>query len=169
MEEDSSLRDSKAFKEYSTGERSKIKHPWVTITLAGVIVAGAMVFTNWLGTALHGNPYSFNFILALYGVPAGFACAMRNKTLSAFTSLRYSTYSALIATGAYFLITLVAILASPLNAFGVVTSIGQLAIASAVIAVFFICVTFAALPKITCFEYMPRGKRCTKVNICTRS
>jgi hypothetical protein len=144
LAEESSLRESMAFKEYSTGERSKIKHPWVTITISGILVAGAMVLTNWLGTALHGNPYSFNFILALYGIPAGFACAWRNKTLSAFTSLRYSTFSALIATASYFLITLIALFASPLNAIGMISSIGQLAVASAIIAVFFICVTFAS-------------------------
>ena len=144
MEEENQLRGSMAFKEYSTGERSKIKHPWVTITISGVLVAAAMVLTNWLGTALHNNPYSFNFILALYGIPAGFACGWRNKTLSAFTSLRYSTYSALIATASYFLITLVVLLVSPTSAIGMVSSLTQLLIACAIIAIFFICVTFAA-------------------------
>jgi len=143
LAEESSLRDSMAFKEYSTGERTKIKYPWVTIIISGILVAVAMILTNWLGTALHGNPYSFNFILALYGIPAGFACAWRNDTLSAFTSLRYSTFSSLFATATYFVVTLIVILASPTSALGMISSIGQLAIASAVIAVFFICVTFA--------------------------
>ncbi|MCE7745637.1 MAG: hypothetical protein GPJ52_10945 [Candidatus Heimdallarchaeota archaeon] len=128
MEEENSLRNSVAFREYSTGERTKIKYPWVTIIISGILVAVAMILTNWLGTALHGNPYSFNFILALYGLPAGFACAWRNDTL----------------TATYFVVTLIVILASPTSALGMISSIGQLAIASAVIAVFFICVTFAS-------------------------
>ena len=143
MEEETSLRGSMAFKEYSTGERSKIKHPRLTIAISGILVAVAMILTNWLGAALYGNPYSFNFILALYGIPAGFACAWRNKTLSAIHSLRYSTFSALIATATYFLITLIVIFTSINNAVELLSSIGQLAIASAIIAIFFICVTFA--------------------------
>jgi len=143
LEEETGLRGSMAFKEYSTGERSKIKHPWVTIAISGILVAVAMILTNWLGTALYDNPFTFNFILALYGIPAGFACAWRNKTLSALHSLRYSTFSALIATASYFLITLIVIFASPTSALGMISSIGQLAIASAIIAIFFICVTFA--------------------------
>jgi len=42
-----------AFREYSTGERIKIKYPWVTIIISGILVAVAMILTNWLGTALH--------------------------------------------------------------------------------------------------------------------
>ena len=144
MVEEDSLRNSAAFKEYSTGERSKIKHPWVTIVVSGILVSVAMVLTNWLAVALHANPFSFNLILGLYGIPAGFACAWRNKTLSAITSLRYSSYSALIATAAYFVISLVIILTSPTNAVGAILNIGSLAIACAILAVFFICVTFSA-------------------------
>jgi hypothetical protein len=143
LEEETDLRESMAFKEYSTGARSKIKHPWFTIVISGILVSVAMVLTNWLATALHGNPYTFNFILALYGIPAGFACAWRNKTLSAFTSLRYSTFSALFATLAYFLISLIFVFLGQPSAVEIIARLTQLAIACAVIAVFFICVTFA--------------------------
>ncbi len=144
MEEDNQLRGSMAFKEYSTGERSKIKHPWVTISISGILVAVSMVLTNWIAFALHGNPYSFNLILALYGIPAGFVCAWKNKTLSAITSLRYSTYSALIAIATYFLITLVFLFLTPETAAQILFEIGQLLIACVIIAIFFICVTFSS-------------------------
>ncbi|NPE07054.1 MAG: hypothetical protein GNW80_02125 [Asgard group archaeon] len=144
MVEEENLRDSMAFKEYSTGERSKIKHPWITIVISGILVSVAMVLTNLLAVALHANPFSFNLILGLYGIPAGFACAWKNKTLSAITSLRYSSYSALIATATYFLISLIMLLISPTNAVGAILSIGSLVIACLILAVFFICVTFAA-------------------------
>ncbi|NHJ32800.1 MAG: hypothetical protein FK732_08050 [Asgard group archaeon] len=145
MEEENDLRGSMAFKEYVTGERTKIKHPWLTIVFSGILVAVAMVFTNWIATALHGNPYSFNFILALYGIPAGFVCAWKNKTLSAITSLRYSSYSALIATASYFLITVILLFTTPAgSAAGYFSQLSQLVIACLIICVFFVCVTFAA-------------------------
>ncbi len=143
LEEDTNLRDSQAFKEYALGRSKKIPLPWATIIISGVIVGAAIIATNILAVALHGNPYAFNFILGLYGLPAGFACAWKNKTFSLLTSLRYSTFSALIATGTFFFISLIFVLINANGTFGYIVGIVELLIACALIAVFFVCVTFA--------------------------
>ncbi|MGC9778935.1 MAG: hypothetical protein HZR80_06805 [Candidatus Heimdallarchaeota archaeon] len=143
LEEDTNLRDSQAFKEYAHGRSKKIPLPWVTIIISGVLVSVAMIATNFLAVALYGNAYAFNFILALYGIPAGFACAWKNKTFSALISLKFSTISALIATVTFFLISLIFVLTNANETFGYIVGIVELLIACAIIAVFFICVTFA--------------------------
>ena len=72
-------------------------------------------------------------------------CAWKNKTLSAITSLRYSSYSALIATASYFIITIILLFTTPAgSAAGYFSQISQLVVACLIIAVFFVCVTFAA-------------------------
>jgi len=86
VEENSDIIESPAFKEYQTGTRTKIKAPWWWIIIIGIITAIVSLLT----------PMALNFIIGLYGIPAGFVIALRNKTLSFLVSFRYSSYSAII-------------------------------------------------------------------------
>jgi len=95
--EESHLSSSLAFKEYARGPNKKVSPPWATIIITGVLVGLAYVGTEIFASLVYDNPYALNFILALYGIPAGFFCGLKNKNLSLLTSLQYSTLSALFS------------------------------------------------------------------------
>ena len=107
IEENSDLRESVAFKEYSTGVRLKIKTPWLWIIVIGLITAIVSLLTNVFASAVLGNAWALNFIIGLYGIPAGFIVAFRNKTLSFLVSFRYSSYSAIVFTVFFFLLGII--------------------------------------------------------------
>ncbi|MBN1328642.1 MAG: hypothetical protein JXA54_04135 [Candidatus Heimdallarchaeota archaeon] len=142
-EDSSSLKDSLAFKEYAKGPNEKVKPPWVTIIVTGVLVGIAYVATEMFATIVYDNPYALNFILALYGIPAGFVCGLKNDNLSLLTSLRYSTFSALFSIVTFGLISAFFIGFSANHTMGVIVGIVELLIALAMIMVFSMCVTFA--------------------------
>ncbi len=103
IEENSDIIESPAFKEYQTGTRTKIKTPWLWIIIIGIITAIVSLLTNVFASSVLGNPMALNFIIGLYGIPAGFVIALRNKTLSFLVSFRYSSYSAVIFSLFFFI------------------------------------------------------------------
>ena len=143
MVEENSMSESMAFKDYAQGRSKKVKTPWATIIITGVVVGLAYIATEIFAAYVLDNPYALNFILALYGIPAGFVCAMKNKTFAALVSLRYSTFSALISVAVFGAISFIFILASTSDSIGAIVGFVQLVIALAIIAVFSIFVTFA--------------------------
>ncbi len=104
VEENSDLRESVAFKEYQTGTRQQIKTPWGWIIIVGIITAIISILTNAFASAALGNPMALNFVIGLYGIPAGIIIAFRDKTLSFLVSFRYSSYSALVFTFFFFIL-----------------------------------------------------------------
>lgn len=119
VEESSSsdLSQSLAFQEYSTGERKKIKTPWITIIVVGIVTAALHLLTGFFAMLVLSNPYALNFIIGLFGIPAGFIIAFKNKTLSVLVSFQYAIYSAVVYTGVYFIVTLIGTLIS--SSFGI--------------------------------------------------
>lgn len=104
VQDNSDLRESVAFKEYQTSKRLQIKTPWWWIIIVGIITALASILTNVFASVAYGNPWALNFIIGLYGIPAGIIIAFRNKTLSFLVSFRYSSYSALVFTVFFFIL-----------------------------------------------------------------
>lgn len=113
VEESTDLKQSLAFKDYSTNTRQTIKTPWGIIIIVGVVTALVHVATAIFAITVLDNPWSLNFIIGLYGLPAGFAIAFKNHTLSFLVSFRYSSYSALIYTGIYTIVTLIIFAINP--------------------------------------------------------
>ncbi|MCF2143404.1 MAG: hypothetical protein ACTSXO_10480 [Candidatus Heimdallarchaeota archaeon] len=143
LKDQPSIRESLAFKEYEKGYNKKLRPPWLTISLSGIAVAIAYVLTEFFATYILENPYALNFVLALYGIPAGFICAWKNQNYTILTSLQYSTYSALISVGSYGFIALLTLIFTKSHSFGLIFGFVELLIALLIIAVFSICVTFA--------------------------
>lgn len=144
MEEDSSdLKYNLAFKEYAKGPNEKVKAPWVTIVISGVIVGIAYVTTEIFAAYVLENPYALNFLLALYGIPAGIVCGLKNDNLSFLTSFRYSSFSALFSIATFGIISAFFVGLSANHAIGIIVGIVELIIALAIILVFSVCVTFA--------------------------
>lgn len=144
MEERADVKTSMAFKEYVEGRNKKIKPPWVIITISGILVALAVVATNELGEFLYGNPYAYNFILALYGIPAGFACAWKNTTFSVLVSFRYSTFSAIISAAAYFIISFITVcVETSISGVGLLSAFLALLLACGLILLYYICFSFS--------------------------
>jgi len=143
VEEPSPFAESVAFKEYVHGTQKKVKPPWLTISLTGIAVGIAYVVTELFAAIVMKNPYALNFVLVLYGIPAGFLCAWKNKNYTMMTSLQYSTYSALFSVGTYGLIAFLFISIGTSHSFGLILGLIELLIALAIITVFSICVTFA--------------------------
>ncbi|HUT81318.1 MAG TPA: hypothetical protein VMZ29_08960 [Candidatus Bathyarchaeia archaeon] len=143
VEDSSHLKDSLAFKEYAKGTEEKIKPPWVTIIVTGVIVGIAYVGTELIATFVYDNPYALNFILALYGIPAGFVCGLKNNNLSLLTSLRYSSFSALFSVIIFGIISAFFVGLSAEHTIGIIVGIVELLIALAMILVFSMLITFA--------------------------
>ena len=113
VEENTDFRESVAFKEYSTSTRTKIKIPWATIVIVAIVTAAAHLITAIFATTLLDNPWALNFIIGLYGLPAGFIIAFKNKTLSALISIQYSSYSAMMYTGIYMIVTFIIYFINP--------------------------------------------------------
>lgn len=143
MTEEDQLSESKAFMEYKYGRSPKVRPPWLTITFTGMAVAIAYIITEIFAARVLGNPYALNFVLGLYGIPAGFMCAWKNKDLTFMTSMRYSTFSALISVGTFTIISMISIAISSERTLGAIIGFAQLLIAAAIIAVYSIFVTFA--------------------------
>ena len=104
MSESGDLRESHAFKEYNLGQNKKIRPPWITIIIVGVSAAVLSFILYMYGIVALDNAYAMNFLIGLVGLPAGFIVAFKNKTSDVLVSWRYSSYCALIYTGAYFVI-----------------------------------------------------------------
>ncbi|HUU78478.1 MAG TPA: hypothetical protein VMX55_09025 [candidate division Zixibacteria bacterium] len=136
VEESSDLKQSLAFKEYSTKTRHTIKTPWGIIILVGVITAIIHTATAIFAITVLDNPWSLNFIIGLYGLPAGFAIAFKNHTLSFLVSFRYSSYSALVYTGIYTIITLVIFAINPNLQTSLILSIAGIFLTSLVIGIY---------------------------------
>ncbi|MHA1220761.1 MAG: hypothetical protein ACTSQB_03415, partial [Candidatus Heimdallarchaeota archaeon] len=141
-DEESALSSSLAFKEYARGPNKKVSPPWATIIITGVLVGLAYVGTEIFASLVYDNPYALNFILALYGIPAGFFCGLKNKNLSLLTSLQYSTLSALFSVITFGIISAIFMSFSG-GVIGVIAGFVQLLIALAIILLFSMCVTFA--------------------------
>jgi len=137
------LRESYAFKEYAHGRNKKVPYPWWTIIFAGIAVAIASILTVVFASTVFNNSWAFNFLIPLYGIPAGYLCAVKNKTYSLLVSLKYSSLSAVFYVGFFFVILSITQLASPDNAVGAIVGIISLLITCGIILVFSICVTFA--------------------------
>ena len=108
------LRESNALKEYNLGRRPKIKTPWISIIIIGLLTAVLSFVLFVFGIVTMGNPYAMNMIIGLLGIPAGFIIAFKNKTLDIMVSWRYSSFTALIYSATFFVIGIV------------ITSIGSL-------------------------------------------
>ena len=113
VEENTDFRESTAFKEYSTSTRSKIKTPWLAIIIVAIVTATAHLVTAIFATAVLDNAWALNFLIGLYGLPAGFFIAFKNKTLSALVSIQYSSFSAMIYTGIYMIVTFIIYFINP--------------------------------------------------------
>ena len=107
MSEDSSVSESMAFKEYAHGRSKKLGLPWLVIILTGLGVALAQVLTWLFAAIVLENPWALNFIISLYGIPAGFICAWKNDNFTALTSLQYSSLSALVSIGGFFVFSFI--------------------------------------------------------------
>ncbi len=136
MEENTDLRESVAFKEYQTGARKQIKTPWSWIIVIAIITAISSSITSIFAAIVMDNPWALNFIIGLYGLPAGFVIAFRNKTLSFLVSFRYSSYSAMIFTLIFFLFGVIekAIFSASIGGF--LINVGQISLTSLVIGLY---------------------------------
>jgi hypothetical protein len=141
--EEEQISESKAFMEYKHGRSPKVKPPWITIAITGIVVGVSYIVTEIFAARVLGNPYALNFVLGLYGIPAGFICAWKNKDLTFMTSMRYSTFSALISVGTFTLISAIVMALSSDAILGAIEGFIALIIAAAIIAVYSIFVTFA--------------------------
>jgi hypothetical protein len=141
--EEEQISESKAFMEYKHGRSPKVRPPWTTIVISGLVVGISYILTEIFAARVLGNPYALNFILGLYGIPAGFICAWKNKDLTFMTSMRYSSFSALISVGTFSIISFITIAISSSGAIGAIVGFVELLIAAAIIAVYSIFVTFA--------------------------
>ncbi|NHK31607.1 MAG: hypothetical protein FK730_09660 [Asgard group archaeon] len=143
MIEEDQISESKAFMEYKYGKSPKVRPPWITIVSIGILVGVSYIITEVFAAIVLGNPYALNFVLGLYGIPAGFVCAWKNKDLTFMTSMRYSTFSALISVGTFTIISFITMALSSEAVIGAIIGFVQLLIASAIIAIYSIFVTFA--------------------------
>jgi len=141
--EEENLSESKAFMEYKYGRSPKIKPPWITIVISGIAVGIAYIVTEIFAARVLGNAYALNFILGLYGLPAGFVCAWKNKDLTFMTSVRYSTFSAIISVGTFTFISAIFMALSSDTAIGAIIGFASLIVAALIICVYSIFVTFA--------------------------
>ena len=144
MDEENNVQASQAFKEYAHGRSPKIKPPWATIIIVGIGTALLSLLTYIFAIIAFQNPWAMNFLIGLYGIPAGFIIAFRNKTLSFLVSWRYAAYSAMIYTGAFFLMSLIFMQFPSLTFTMVLRSILNLFLTSLLILVYSVVFTFAA-------------------------
>lgn len=143
MSESGDLRESHAFKEYNVGRSEKIKAPWLTIIIVGLLAAIVSFVLYFYGIVVLGNAYAMNFLIGLVGLPAGFVVAFKNKTSDLLVSWRYSSYTALVYTAGYFVIGAVM---TSISAFGIASLFGglfSLFLSCLMIAAYSVLITFA--------------------------
>ncbi|MFW9923016.1 MAG: hypothetical protein ACFFDW_06975 [Candidatus Thorarchaeota archaeon] len=144
VDDNSDFTESVAFREYNTGIRKKIKTPWLRIIITGLVTAILSVITGIFASYVLENAFALNFIIALYGIPAGFIVALKNKTLSFLISFQYSSYSALIYSAGYFLFGMINYFINPNISVGqIFTGLGGLFLTCLVIAIYSVVFTFA--------------------------
>jgi hypothetical protein len=134
-EDDEELSQSMAFKEYKLGRNKKIKPPWPLIITMGLGVAILSLVVYIFAARVLNNPWEYNFIITLAGIPAGFIIAMRNQDLTALTSIRWASYSMLIYVGFFFVFSLIFMNFSP-NLLRVLSGIISLLISVGIIAIY---------------------------------
>ena len=136
VEENSDITESAAFREYQTGTRPKIRPPWAWIISVGIITAVLSIVTNVFAALALENPYALNFLIGLYGIPAGFLIATRNKTLSFLVAFQHSSYSAGVFTIFFLVLNLVSLAINPGSIVGVFIGIGGSILSSLVIGLY---------------------------------
>ncbi|MEA2070637.1 MAG: hypothetical protein U9O98_05035 [Asgard group archaeon] len=107
MTEKSDLHKSAAFKEYAYGRNKKIRPPWLWIILTGVLTAFFSLGTVFIAVLLTENPWSYNFIIGLYGIPAGFIVGYQDETGDFMNSAKFAFLSSIFYDITYFLISLI--------------------------------------------------------------
>ena len=143
MSESGDLRESHAFKEYNVGRSAKIKAPWATIIIIGILAAIISFVLYFYGIVVLGNAYAMNMIIGLIGLPAGFVIAFKNKTSDILVSWRYSSYTALVYTAAYFVIGTIMTSISSFGLAGLFGGLFSLFLSCLMIAAYSVLFTFA--------------------------
>ena len=141
IDENSDITESAAFKEYQTGVRKKIRPPWAWIITVGLLTAVISILTNVFASLALDNGMALNFLIGLYGIPAGIIIATRNRTLSFLVSFRYSSYSALVFTLFFFLLGVITELINPGTVGQLFLGIGGYVLSCLVIGLY-CCFTF---------------------------
>jgi membrane protease YdiL (CAAX protease family) len=97
-----SLSTDRAFRDYHS-KPEKVKRRWGIIIIVSVITALISVISRIYADLIRQNPYAMNFVISLYGVPAGFVIAYKNHHHEFYKDILDAEVGAIIYALFYFL------------------------------------------------------------------
>jgi hypothetical protein len=101
------LKDSLAFREYHT-ESKGVKRNWKIIILVGISTGLLSVGTYLFAVLALENPYALNFVISLYGIPAGFVIGITNSHFTLLEDIKDAGLGAVVYVISYYIFGVIA-------------------------------------------------------------